>query len=293
MASILFTFSKQSNKHFATDDKGLKFLVASEVVYQGNHGLANMQVLNEQAYNAAGFEGTFGAWAWFLYPTAMCESKGSFHCLNSYDRAAFTFGFMQYACHVPNGDFVLFFRKLLQLPNAKDYFPFLELRDNRIWYSKDGNPQQLENNTSTAPLMNYLNPDKAAVDNQELVSAARFVHWAQHHEAHRKLQVEVAVQHFKRKIREYDQRYNLDGWPDHICHVICDIHHQGRAKFSHVVDIMRSTTNRDTIYRNLLNVGVEVYKERIITLKDAHKKMIAEGRFGRKVYDAASGEFRA
>lgn len=46
MASILFSFSRQNNKHFATDDKGVKFLVASEVVYQGNHGLANMQVLN-------------------------------------------------------------------------------------------------------------------------------------------------------------------------------------------------------------------------------------------------------
>lgn len=290
MATILFTFSKEGRKHFATDDRNEKFLVANEVVYQGNHGLANSQAITGHVYDPAAAEARHGFWSWFIYPTAMCESKGSFHCLNTYDRAAFTFSFMQYAAHVANGDFVKFFRRLLQLPDAKDYFPFLELRDNRIWYKRDASLNQLETATSSRELMRYLNPDGANVDTQELVCSARFVHWSQHSQPHRDLQIQTAVEHFKDAMRIYHQRYNLDGWPDKICQVISDIHHQGRAKVVHIVDILRATNNKETIYRNLLNVGIETYEGRIQTLKAAHKKMINEGRFG-KVYNAQSGDF--
>lgn len=290
MPTILFTFSRLGRRHFATDDRNEKFLIATEVVYQGNHGLANSQTINGQVYDPAAAEAAHGSWAWFIYPTAICESNGSFHCLNSYDRAAFTFGFMQYAAHVANGDFVLFFRRLLQMPEAKDYFPFLELRDNRIWYKRDANLSQLETATSSRELMRYLNPDAASVDTQELVCSARFVHWSQHSQAHRDLQVQTAMEHFKDAMRINHQRYNLDGWPDKICQAICDIHHQGRAKVAHIVDILRETGNRETIYKNLMNVGIEPYPERVRTLKAAHKKMMDEGRFG-KVYNAQTGEF--
>jgi hypothetical protein len=290
MPTILFTFSRDGRRHFATDDRNERFLVANEVVYQGNHGLANSQIINGQVYDPLAAEPTHGFWSWFIYSTAMCESKGSFHCLNTYDRAAFTFGFMQYAAHVANGDFVLFFRRLLQLPEAKDYFPFLELRDNRIWYKRDATLTQLETGTSSKELMKYLNPDAASVDTQELVCSARFVHWSQHSRPHRNLQVQTAIEHFKESMRINHQRYNLDGWPDKICQAICDIHHQGRAKVVHIVDILRGTSNRETIYKNLMNVGIETYEGRVRTLKAAHKKMINEGRFG-KVYNAQSGEF--
>lgn len=290
MPTILFTFTRDGRRHFATDDRNEKFLIANEVVYQGNHGLANSQTLAGQVYDPAAAEPVHGFWSWFIYPTALCESNGSFHCLNSYDRAAFTFGFMQYAAHVANGDFVLFFRKLLQLPEAKGYFPFLELRDGRIWYQRDATVNQLETATSSKELMRYLNPDTASVDTQELVCAARFVHWSQHQQSHRNLQVQTAMAPFKDAMRVNHQRYNLDGWPDKICQAICDIHHQGRAKVVHIVDILRETNNRETIYKNLLNVGIEAYPERVRTLKTAHKKLMDEARFG-KVYNAQSGEF--
>lgn len=291
MPTIQFTFSTQQSKQFATANGGPKFYIGSDVVYQGNHGLSNLQQIPGLIYDPATYDTQFGFWADFVYPTAMCESQGSFHCLNTYDRAAFTFTFMQYAAHVPNGDFVTYFRRLLALPNAKDYFPFLELRNGFIWYNNGNSAKQLEDNSSTQGLMNYLNPDKTSLDNQELISSARFVHWSQNDAAHRQVQVECAMELFQKNMKLYNTRYNLDGWPDYICHAICDIHHQGRAKVSQIMAIMNATTNRQTIYTNLLNVGGGVYAERIRTLKAAHKKLMDAGKFGVKKYSAAASDF--
>jgi hypothetical protein len=291
MPTIQFVFSNQLNKQFATADGGPKFYIGSDVVYQGNHGLSNLQLLPGLVYDPAAYEATFGFWADFVFPTAMCESRGSFHCLNTYDRAAFTFTFMQYAAHVPNGDFVTYMRRLLQLPKAKDYFPFLELRNGFIWYNNGASAKQLEDAASTQGLMNYLNPDKSNLDQQELISSARMVHWSQNDPANRELQVNCAVELFKKNMKQYNIRYNLNGWPDYICQAICDIHHQGRAKASHITSILTATTNRQTIYTNLLNVGGNVYAERIRTLKAAHKQLMDAGKLGKKVYNTAAGDF--
>src|SRR5690606_2769981 len=170
-------------------------------------------------YNPEEYEQQYGHWAWFIYPTVQCESKGSFHCLNTYDRAAFTFTMMQFAAHVPNGDFVIYLRKLLQLPDAPAYFPYLELRNGRIWYHRYGNSSQLENDNEngTVALMKYLNPNSRSIDNQELITAARFVHWAQNSKPHQDLQVRVAIDLIKTKMKKFDQRFKLNNYPDYIC----------------------------------------------------------------------------
>lgn len=102
-----------------------KFNIGNKTMYEGNFGLFNTSVAAGQIYNPEDYVAKYGFWAYFIYPTAMAESAGSFKCLNTYDRAQFTFSFMQYAAHIPNGDFVKFFRKLLKLPKAADYFPKL------------------------------------------------------------------------------------------------------------------------------------------------------------------------
>ena len=138
---------------------------------------------------------------------------------------------MQYAAHVPNGDFVIFLRKLLSLPNANEYFPKLTLHDGHIHYMNENNTlTQLENDASTQPLMKYFNPTLADVENQELICSARMVHWAINDPAHRKLQVETAITHFKKNMSACHQRFGLDNAPAKICQMICDIRHQGRGK---------------------------------------------------------------
>ena len=291
MATIQFVFSQQSGRHYATPSVGTRFYVGAEVTYQGRHGLTNLRVADGPVYRPEDYVAEYGHWAWMLYPTAQCESLGSFHCLNTYDRAAFTFTFLQFAAHVPDGDFVRLLRALLALPEARDYFPFLELRQGRIWYVRSRQATQLESSSSTAGLMRYLNADQHEVDGQELISAARMVHWAQQSGAHRAMQVSTGIALFQEKLREHAVRFNLDGWPDYICHAICDIFHQGRARYKAVHDILGSTGNKEAIYQKLLNVGGTLYAGRIKTLKAVHKKLRDSGVFGKK-YNLASGDFR-
>lgn len=80
-----------------------------------------------QPYYPDNYRDSYGFWADFIYPTALCESQGYFQRINTYDRARFTFGFFQHAVHEPNDNFVLLLRKLLSLPAAQTYFPDLIL----------------------------------------------------------------------------------------------------------------------------------------------------------------------
>jgi len=292
--AINFTFSHSGTSWSAqvVGNAAPKFLVGKETVYEHTlHGLYNTQTPNGVAYDAANYAPNYDFWAYFIAPTAKAESNNSFVCLNTYDRARFTFSFMQYAAHVPNGDFVRFFMELLALPNAGDYFPRLVLQNHRIFYRESsGALTQLENDTSTQPLMDYLNPTLAGVENQELICAARMVHWATNDPAHREVQVRVAVEHFKTNMKQYASSYNLDGYPDKVCQLVCDIRHQGRAKSQHIIDALNTGGNHDAAYNRLLQLGQPKYASRIATVRSVINKLVADGTFVRK-YDAATNSF--
>jgi hypothetical protein len=291
--ALTFSFSSKNNEHFATPlDGGAKFLVGKRTLYQGNSGLYNVNITPGIVYDPAGFESAFGFWAWFLYPTSRCESKGSFYCLNTYDRAKFTFGFMQYAAHVPEGDFVVFLRKLLALPGASWYFPRLRLEGNRICYRRDnGILIPLENASSTQGLMDYFNPSLNEIEQQELICSARMVHWAMNDPDHIRVQVETAIDHFRKNMISYAERYELDNVPDKVCLVICDIRHQGRASSSDILAALQTGGNYEKAYANLAGLGAVHYPDRIKTLKNAISDLVSRGILGKKKYSVDAGDF--
>ncbi len=267
-----------------------KFQFASKTSYEGNFGLFNTAVTASQIYKPEDFL-QYGFWSYFIYPTAMAESTGSFKCLNTYDRAKFTFSFMQYAAHVPNGDFVSFFKKLLQLPNAGDYFPKLVLHNNRIFYkSTNGTLSQLESDTSTDALMEYLNPTLNDVETQELICAARFVHWAANDNNHRNLQVETATKMYTENMKAYHHRFGLHNAPANVCLLICDIRHQGRGTNDRIANALNTNGNYARAFTNLCSIGDTNYRTRITTVRNAITKLTTAGHFNRK-YDGNSGEF--
>lgn len=278
--------------HYATLIGGNqpKFLIGNRTQYEGNYGLFNTTVDSSLCYRPEDFANK-GFWAHFIYPTVRAESKGSYFCLNTYDRAQFTFTFMQFAAHVPNGDFVQFFRSLLALPNAGAYFPRLFLQNNRICYRSDaGTVSQLENDTSTQALMNYLNPGLSEIENQELICSARFVHWAQNDPAHRQLQVDTAIQLFKENMKAYDRRFNLNNVPAKVCQVVCDVRHQGRATNDRIALALNTGGNYDRAYTNLLTIGNTNYAERINTVRSTINSLLAAGLFDKK-WSTAKGDF--
>lgn len=292
--AINFTFSQSGTSRFAQVIGGgdPKFLVGRETVFQQTqHGLYNLSIPNGLIYKPDDYKTEYGFWAYFIAPTAKAESNNSFVCLNTYDRARFTFSFMQYAAHVPNGDFVKFFKELLALPKARDYFPKLVVQNKRIFYRESsGALTQLEDDATTEGLMKYLNPSLDQIENQEVICAARMVHWATRDHAHRRIQVKVAVEHFKENMKQYAQSYNLDGCPDKVCQVICDIRHQGRATSQQIINALNTGGNYDAAYNRLLQLGQPLYASRISTVRAVIKNLTGAGIFGKK-YKKSTNNF--
>lgn len=292
--AINFTFSNSGTSRFAQiiGSNQPKFLVGKETVYQQTkHGLYNLSIPDGLVYKSEDYKSEYGFWEYFIAPTAKAESNNSFVCLNTYDRAFFTFSFMQYAAHVPNGDFVKFFKEILALPNAKDYFPKLVVANKRIFYREtSGTLTQLETDTTTEKLMKYLNPSLEQIENQELICAARMVHWATNDATHRRLQVKIAVEHFRENMKQYAQSYNLDGFPAKICQIICDIRHQGRASSQQIINALNTGGNLERAYTKLLQLGQPLYTSRISTVRAVIKNLSDAGLFNKK-YKASKNDF--
>lgn len=284
MKMVAFSL-EQGNRYFGEID-GARFFIGTRVSFQGGKGLANTRGEGVQRYDRAEHRAAYGFWADFIHPTAAAEG-GLYHALNTYDRARFTFSFLQFAAHVPNGDFVLYLRTLLRLPLAAEYFPDLRLEGGRIVRRTDAGSVALESDASTAGLLDYLNPSRAEVEDTEVIQAARFVHWAQNDPAHRAVQVEVGVGLFRRKMAEYAERYGLHGADDTVCLVVSDIRHQGRAKSPEIISALKSATPLES----LLRIGKPVYPERIAVLRREIDRLVEEKVLGKRRYDAEAGEF--
>jgi hypothetical protein len=279
-------FTLEQGNYFGKIDV-TRFFIGKRVSFEGDKGLMNTKGTAEQRYNRDEFRETHGFWADFIHPTAMTEGA-LYHTLNTYDRAHFTFSFLQYAAHVANGDFVVYFRALLQLPLATEYFPDLRLVNNRICRIKDnGTAVPLESDTSTAGLINYLNPSQNQVEDTEVIQAAKFVHWAQNDPLHRQTQIEIGISHFKQNMVNYANRYHLDGVLDSICLVVADIRHQGRATSAVIITALQSSHPLE----RLLAIGEHHFPERIATLKREIKKLTDEGTLGTHVYSLEQRDF--
>ena len=178
-------------------------------------------------------------------------------------RAKFTWGFGQFGAHVPDGDFIVFFRDLLARPDATEYFPDLAVQSDRICRMSAGRVTPLETSMSTGPLMDYLNPTTGAVEDAEVVAAAKLIHWTTTVADVRSLQVRHMVGTFQRLMREADQRLGLDGRSADLCLVVCDIRHQGRAKFAAMQSALASGEPLDS----LSSLGSISYPDRVKTLR--------------------------
>jgi hypothetical protein len=230
--ATLFKIIRNGNDFSCSADGGRSFFVGRRVPYGANIGLYNIfagSKLQKLNYSATDFAPSHGFWSLFIEPTAICEGR-NFLTLNTYDSAAFTFGFGQFAAHVPDGDFVKYFRAMLGLSQAADYFTHLALIDGRICRSDGaGPPLRLETEQTTQPLMKYLNPDLSEVQDDEVMAAAKLIHWTSRSVEARTAQVEQMISTYKTFMKRADVRVGIDGRPASECCVIADILHHGRG----------------------------------------------------------------
>jgi hypothetical protein len=278
---------REGTRYYATTDGEPRFYLGTDVRYGTRRGLMNTSNPPGPRYRPEDFEAAHGDWAWYLNPSITCESRGHFSCLNTYDRAAFTFGHIQLGAHTPNDNFVAFFRQALQQPAAAEYFPDLTIVADRIHRISDGGSIPLESKTTTTALMEYFNASPDCVDDAEASRAARIVDWSIRHAAMRELQVAFTVREQRRKLADHARTLPLQGVSDKLCLVILDVLHQGRAKYPAIKAGLASNDPFDA----LLNLGASTYHQRIATLRAGIRDLEALGKVGRKVFDAARGDF--
>ncbi len=287
-----FALKRDGNDYTAETDGTPSFYVGTPVRYHGRRGLFHpASRYHGPIYRAADYHARYDHWAHVVEAIGHCETGNHFNLINTYDRAAFTFGFMQMAAHTPNDNLILFFRDLLRLPEAAAYFPELELRNGRVFrINEDGSATDLE-----APIdgelrlfMRYLNPGDTSIELQEQLHAARLIHGANTSAAMREVQVKHAVERTAHKVvRRYHPWYNLDGQSDLVVTLIADIHHQGRASKATVAAAL-ATPNPVAA---LLRVNHGQWSDRNERLEQITQQMVANGTLGTKVYDPATNLF--
>ncbi|MBR0670200.1 hypothetical protein [Neoroseomonas soli] len=288
--AILFRIIRNGDDFSASADGGSPFFVGRRVPFQGNIGLFNIfrgTKLERLDYAASDFTGAFGFWAEFVEPTAACEGR-NFLTLNTYDRAAFTFGFAQFAAHVPNGDFVRYFRMLLGRPEAADYFPNLALVNGRICRDEGGPvPKPLEDDASTEALMDYLNPDLSEVQDAEVIAAAKLIHWTSNVVEAREAQVQVMTDAYRGFVRRADARVGIDGRSAELCCVIADILHHGRGGRM-TWPLVDQALKGPRPFDDLIEIGAPNWGERRKTLKAEIRK---RPDFATKTWSRAAADF--
>jgi peptidoglycan hydrolase-like protein with peptidoglycan-binding domain len=292
--AVMFDFDKGGRKVFATPSGGQRFYVGTDVPYEDDmprRGLAQssreLQLLQPSgAYDRKAEAQRIDKWAHFLWPTIMAESSGYFGRVNSYDRAAFTFGCYQFAAHTPRENLILLFRRLLTLPGADSYFPDLKLHNNasgvltvhRIGAAGGLVDLEVEemvrrpNGSSERQIphfMRYLNSDSKAVDTAEMTAAARLMLWCAEDDAPRREQLSLAVETAVAKMKATRNKVPaFDGSDWKVALWINDIRHQGRAKYSAIAGAL----GRSDAVEALSQLGASVYDGR----KNLVRKLIAQ-----------------
>ncbi len=278
----------EGNRYYSTPSGGAKIYVGTDVTYGDRRGLMTLETQDGAAWDLQAARATYGHWAYIVAPTTACETEGRYTCLNTYDRARFTFGLLQWAAHTPDTNFVVLLRRLLQLPSAPRVFPDLTLSGGRVAQRSDGQLRVLESSSSTADLQDYLNPTPYTVGRQEALVGARFVYWTLAFAEHRQTQLDFAIAEAKRCIADYARQYALDGRRDEILVAVFDIRHQGRASSAQIRAALQSTDPLEA----LLQLGADTYPQRCQKLRDELRRMTQAGQLGHATYDAASGSWR-
>lgn len=268
---------------------GSRIDVGSDVEYSDDlhrRGLAHLGSLDRIAeigrYDPADYRAEHGHWADFVAPTIEAESGGYFGRVNSYDRAAFTFGAIQSAAHTPGENLIALLRRLIALEGAAFYFPELAMVDGRLHHV--GNQVDLEMEAEVrrpngrmerqlSHFMNFLNPDPRKVDEAEISAAARLMAWTRDVPEARHAQVSLIVEKAKRLLGETRRKvpaFVAGDW--RVALWVFDIRYQGRGTHRQIAAALSGGSPLEA----LAAIGTS-YAERRKTVRDAVARIEGAG----------------
>jgi hypothetical protein len=286
--------TKNGKTFEARTASGFSFIIGSAIdftddmkrtgLFQGPSAIkASMQF---GVYEAASYVESFGPWAHFIEPTLTAEGGARFATINTYDRAAFTFGAPQLAAHTPNANFIEYFRLLLASRDADRHFPELSLRANAagqttVHLADGAGFKDLETvievtrpngkkEKQLAFLMSYLNSSPTAVDDAELRASARLMNWLRLEPRAKELQIKVFIDAARAKLARAKRKIaSFTGEDWRIALWIMDIGHQGRGSLDDVAKALAS----DKPEAQLRLIGAPKYQTRIDTVSAAMGKL--------------------
>jgi hypothetical protein len=291
------SIQQQGKVYRAVTASGFSFIIGSATSYHDDmsrvglmQGTQSIQdSLQFGVYKAADFA-ALGQWAHFIEPTLNAEGGARFATLNTYDRAAFTFGAPQFAAHTPRENLVEYVRLLLALPEARYYFPDLSLRPNgggrtTIHRTQGSTFVDLEREVDVlrpngrrevqlVEFMRYLNASPTAVDESELNAAARLMLWLKLDVRARQFQIDLFVATMKRKLAYVKTKvpaFTGANWEEALW--IMDMRHQGRGS---IQDIAAALAKPNRIVA-LRDIGAAKYKARINTVATAAAALKTSG----------------
>ncbi len=298
-ADLVASIRLVSGSYTATTVGNVSFRFGKRVPYtddmarvglnQGGPSLADASSFG--AYKASDFATELGQWAHFLVPTLTAEGGALYATLNTYDRAAFTFGAPQLAAHTPDLNFGPYLRRLLALPAPREHFPELSLRPDPRGVKTahlalgDGSFRNLEEAVLvTRPngrrekqaihLMRYLNSDPEAVDDAETLAAARLINWLRQDRTVALLQIETFIAMAKLNFATAKTKMPaFDGSDWRIALWVMDILNQGRGTYAAMNAALGQPNPVDAISR----IGEGSYGGRVRKVRDGVAALARSG----------------
>lgn len=275
-----------------------KFSIGLHQTYQGRLGLGMADSDQGPHYSARTFWPLFGPWAALVEATTRVEGSQTFAAVNTYDDARITFGLVQFGAHYYDANLILLLRRWLARSDAGYYFPNLRLKKvdgkDRI-HDANGNLIDTASDPRNKALLDLLNPVSNAIDDAEAVLMAALVHLARHDPQTCVDQVRLAIRNFSSYLKDLKGK-EIDGRPDYIAVLVCDIRNQGRASKADIEKCLRDATGRLSdarAYRALLALKGKnnAFAARVEHLAKAIQRMREQGLLGLYRYDETAGDF--
>jgi hypothetical protein len=292
-------WTKDGGHHGASIDGASEFLVGRPATWRKNkkvisRGLA-LAAGDAQFFYSPGDHANLGHWANVIACSTDVEGGGAFEALNTYDRATFTFGLIQFGAHTYNDNFHVFLRSALKrFPQEGGYyFPELRLHKNKVDLELQTDadadawqPLTQKDVPDNGALRRFIKPLALEVSSSEVLFAARMVHWTRAQPGLRKIMVEMAVDRARANFKGVADA--LDGKGIAVCAAVFDIRLQGRAKSKKQIEKALGSSNPlDSLLA--IKAGTPGEDVRLAHLKTAIEKRFKDSKVK---YDAKTGELK-